>query len=136
MAAMDMATSTAMDMATSTAMDMSTTTALMGMDSMAMTFFTSTSTPLYSSSWTPYSTAQYFGTCVFLIAFATAFRGLLAIRINFFEVLAVLQRRSHGLTYPYAADDKSTTRPWRANEALMLASADVVLAGIGYLLLV
>jgi copper transporter 1 len=104
---------------------------------MAMTFFTSTNTPLYSLSWIPNSTGQYAGTCIFLIAFATIFRALLAVRINFFEALAVVEHRhSGGLIYPYAADAKPKTRPWRVNEAIMLGSMDVVLAGIGYLLLV
>jgi hypothetical protein len=62
---------------------------------------------------------------------------LLAVRINFFEVLAVVKhRRSGGLINPYAADAKAKSRPWRVNEAVMLASMDVALAGIGYLLLV
>jgi hypothetical protein len=104
---------------------------------MAMTFFTSTNTPLYSLSWSPNSTGQYAGTCIFLIAFAAIFRALLAVRVNFFEVLAVVKhRRSGGLIYPYAVDAKPKTRPWRVNEAVMLGSMDVVLAGIGYLLLV
>jgi hypothetical protein len=99
-----------------------------------MTFFTSTSTPLYSSSWTPASTGQYAGTCIFLIAFAAIFRALLAVRINFFEVLGVVKyRNSGGLRY---VDEKKRVRPWRANEAVMLGGMDVVLAGIGYLLLV
>jgi hypothetical protein len=110
---------------------------MMGMDSMAMTFFTSTSTPLYSSDWTPNSAGEYAGTCIFLIAFAAIFRALLAARINFFEVLAVVKhRRGEGLIYPYATDAKPTSRvrPWRINEAVMLASMDVALAGLGYLL--
>ncbi|RDW59948.1 hypothetical protein BP6252_13035 [Coleophoma cylindrospora] len=137
------ATSTMSDMAmatsTTSAMDMSSTstTTMMGMDSMSMTFFTSTTTPLYSTSWTPSSVGVYAGTCIFLIVFAAIFRALLAVRINFFEVLAVLERRrSGGLIYPYATDVKSVVRPWRANEAVMLASMDVTLAGTGYLLMI
>jgi copper transporter 1 len=110
---------------------------MMVMDSMAMTFFTSTGTPLYSLSWTPNSTGRYIGTCMFLIAFATSFRALLAFRVNFFEVLTAVKHRSEGSLYPYASDAKSTThtiRPWRVNEAVMVATMDVVLAGIGYLL--
>jgi copper transporter 1 len=86
-------------------------------------------------AWTPNSTGQYAGTCIFLIAFATIFRALLAIRVNLLEVLAELKRRRHGgLIYPYASDAKQKIPAWRANEAIMLASMDVVLAGIGYLL--
>ncbi|KAF1940216.1 hypothetical protein EJ02DRAFT_445664 [Clathrospora elynae] len=105
---------------------------------MAMTFFTSTSTPLFSSSWTPNSTGKYAGTCIFLIVFATIFRALLAVRINFIEVLAAVERRhSGGAMHPYAVDSKSTTRrPWRASEAVITASMDVVIAGVGYLLMI
>lgn len=76
---------------------------------------------------------QYAGTCIFLIAFTTIFRALLAVRVNLFEVLAVVKVRRGG-EYPYAVECKATSRPWRVNEAVLLASMDVVLAGIGYLL--
>jgi copper transporter 1 len=131
-------TASGMSMASSTASSMpmaSSSTTMMGMSSMAMTFFTATSTPLYSMAWTPSSSGQYAGTCIFLIAFAAIFRALLAVRINFFEVLAVARHRhSQGLIYPYTDDSKPRVRPWRASESVMLASMDVVLAGIGYLL--
>ena len=45
---------------------------------MSMVFFTSTTTPLFSSRWSPTSTGTYAGTCIFLIALAIVFRGLLA----------------------------------------------------------
>lgn len=45
---------------------------------MQMVFTNSQSTPLYSTSWTPTSTAQYAGTCLFLILLAMTLRGLLA----------------------------------------------------------
>lgn len=131
-------TGTAMaSMATETlsAPSSSATTMMMGMNEMAMTFFTSASTPLYSSAWTPNSTGQYAGTCVFLIAFATIFRAFLAVRCNFFQVLAIVEhRRNRGLMYPKLADDKPRVRPWRAKEAVLVASMDVLLAGTGYLL--
>jgi copper transporter 1 len=39
--------------------------------------------------------------------------------------------------YPYNSDPKPTARrPWRANEAVITASMDVVIAGVGYLLYV
>jgi copper transporter 1 len=84
-------------------------------------------------AWTPRNVGEYAGTCIFLIIFATIFRALLAVRVNVFEVLAVVNSR-HGKDYAYAAECKSTIRPWRVNEAVMLASMDVILAGIGYLL--
>jgi copper transporter 1 len=111
-------------------------TTMMGMNEMAMTFFTSTSTPLFSNSWTPASTGQYAGTCIALIVLATTFRALLAVRLNIIEILAAIERRHSGVgDYPYIAGLKPTAqRPWRAKEAVMLASMDVVLAGVGYLL--
>ncbi len=85
----------------------------------------------------PASTGQYAGTCIFLIAFAAIFRAILAIRINFYEVLAMVKkRRGESLSYLDKVDDKFTTRPWRADEAVMLACTDVILAGMSYLLLV
>jgi copper transporter 1 len=124
-------TMSAMSMASSTAMSSSDMT----MQSMAMIFFTSTSTPLYSMSWMPNSIGQYAGTCIFLIAFAAIFRALLAIRINFFEVLAIVKHQSYEeAKYPYLADAKSIGRPWRINEAVLIAFMDVVLAASGYLL--
>lgn len=143
---MTMASSTAMAMATATSssdMNMATSTTdmtmttMMGMNEMAMTFFTSTSTPLYSMSWTPSSAGKYAGTCIFLIAFGTIFRALLAVRINFLEVLAVIKYgRKEGVVYPFSDEGKMSPRPWRANEAVILAAMDVALAGSSYLLLV
>lgn len=140
MAAMPMATLTdgSMPMATPTdgSMPMDSSS-MMGMDSMAMTFFTATNTALFSSSWTPNTTGQYAGTCIFLIAFATIFRALLAIRVNFHGVVdAIERRRRHGRIPSHLADIKTTIRPWRADEAVKLAFMDLILAGVGYLLLV
>jgi copper transporter 1 len=105
---------------------------MMGMNQMTMTFFTSSTTALFSSSWTPASTGQYAGTCIFLIVFAVFFRALLAARLNTIGVMAEIKRRRSGR---YAVESKSSTRrPWRADEAVVLASMDVVLAGVGYLL--
>lgn len=46
------------------------------------------------------------------------------------------QRRNGGLLHPYATEAKSKARPWRASEAVMIASMDVMIAGVSYLLLV
>lgn len=109
---------------------------MMTMDSMATTFFTGTNTALFSSSWIPQTTGQYAGTCIFLIAFATIFRALLAIRVNFPQVVDAIERRHrHGRIPSHLADSKTTIRPWRANEAVKLAFMDLILAGVGYLLL-
>ncbi|KAL9074195.1 MAG: hypothetical protein Q9161_002389 [Pseudevernia consocians] len=46
------------------------------MSTMMGTLFVSTSTSLYSSKWTPSTTAQYAGTCIFIIFLAAIFRAL------------------------------------------------------------
>jgi copper transporter 1 len=113
-----------------TSTDSSTPGMNMGMDQMTMTF--STTAALFSSSWKPASTGQYAGTCIFLINFAILFRALLAARLNIIEIMVAIKRRRSG---GYVADSKSSIRrPWRADEAVILASMDVVLAGVGYLL--
>jgi copper transporter 1 len=108
---------------------------MMGADSMAMTFFVSTSTPLWSTSFSPHNTGEYAGICIFLIALATMFRLLLAIRCNIFEILAaVKQRRYKGLIQSHVREDEAEPRLWRADEAAMMAMLDVVVAGVSYLL--
>jgi len=74
---------------------------------------------------------------------AALFRGLVAIRFNLFRVLAIVQDRrdnqgddSQGL---HGHDGKACgpgreVRMWRAGEAVWIAGADVVLAGVSYLL--
>ncbi|KAF2677999.1 hypothetical protein K458DRAFT_317869 [Lentithecium fluviatile CBS 122367] len=104
---------------------------------MAMTFFTSTTTPLFSWAWTPDSSGKYAGTCIFLIVFSAIFRALLAIRLNFFDIVATIKRRrGDDQISLYAIDKRTTVRPWRANEAVMLASMDAVIGGVGYLLMI
>ncbi|KAH7410354.1 Ctr copper transporter [Phaeosphaeria sp. MPI-PUGE-AT-0046c] len=105
---------------------------------MAMTFFTSTTTPLYSTSWTPTTTGQYAGTCIFLITLAAIFRALLAVRLNLIPILAAFGRQRAGRNmYPFAETSKvAAPRPWRADEAVTLGFMDVVLGGIGYLLMI
>ncbi|KAL7952332.1 Ctr copper transporter family domain-containing protein [Trichoderma compactum] len=100
-------------------------------------FFTATNTALFSSSWTPNTTGQYAGTCIFLIAFATIFRAILAIRVNFHQVVdAIERRRRHGRIPLHLVDYRTTIRPWRADEAVKLAFMDLILAGVGYLLMI
>lgn len=72
---------------------------------------------------------------MFLIALGTMFRMLLAVRVNFFGIiLAVRRDRYKGLITSHLGDDKATARPWRADEAVMMATLDVVVAGVSYLL--
>ncbi|TGO65907.1 hypothetical protein BOTNAR_0073g00320 [Botryotinia narcissicola] len=121
---------------TSSSMSMSSDT-MMNMESMAMTFFISSSTPLYSMDWTPSTIGQYAGTCIFLIAFAAIFRALLAVRVHFYQLLAAVDtRRSGGIVYEPHREEKSIRRQWRAREAILLGLIDVVLAGVGYLLMI
>jgi copper transporter 1 len=137
---MDMSTTMDMTATATAAMSMpsstSTTPMMMGANSMAMTFVVSTSTALWSKSFTPHNTGEYAGICIFLIALGTMFRALLAIRVNFFGILAaVKQNRYKGLIAPQVGEGKAATvRPWRADEAVMMATLDVVVAGVSYLL--
>ncbi|KAF4951956.1 hypothetical protein FGADI_7072 [Fusarium gaditjirri] len=126
-----------MDMTTSTgsSMPMSTSgTGAMDMEQMNMVFFTSTKTLLWTKSFAPETTGQYAGVCIFLIAFATILRMLLAIRVNFYGIRDVLRRRrTKGLLAEHQTSEIGP-RPWRANEAMTLGAIDVVIAGISYLL--
>ncbi|CAI6334208.1 unnamed protein product [Periconia digitata] len=108
------------------------------MEQMSMTFFISTTTPLFTMAWTPTSTGQYAGTCIFLIIFAAIFRALLAVRINFYDILAsVKQRHGDDEIVLYSGDDKrARRRPWKANEAIILALVDVIIGGMSYLLMI
>lgn len=101
------------------------------MSTMSMTFFTSTSTSLFSASWTPTTPGQYAGTCIFLIALVALFRALVAVRFNLFAVLAQAKGQPE-------IEDKARLekRRWRADEAVWIASLDVVLAGVSYLLMI
>lgn len=109
----------------------------MGMSDMSMTFFTATDTPLYSDAWTPKSTGAYAGTCIFLIALAVLFRGIIAVRCNFLVLWTRFSRARHGSILEYEREDqfvKQRRRPWRINEAATRAVLDTVLAGVSYLL--
>ncbi|TKA65860.1 hypothetical protein B0A55_07948 [Friedmanniomyces simplex] len=110
---------------------------VMGASEMMMVFFTATNTPLYSTAWMPHNAGQYTGTCIFLIALAVIFRGLVALRCNF---VALYDRRQQQrrVDLRYAADDqylKQAQRPWTVNEAATRAVLDTVLVGVSYLLM-
>lgn len=135
----DVASSTMAPMSMATdmsSMDMgSSNTTMMRMENMAMTFFSSSTTPLFSMAWTPKSTKQYFGTCLFLIALAVIFRALLSIRLNLFNFLrTVRHERKEDPIYGYGVNQTSAIRPWKASEAVWIASMDILVAGIAYLL--
>lgn len=148
---MSMPASSTMDMASMSGMPSSTASAMpgmshgshggssmmMGMSDMKMTFFTATDTPLYSDAWTPSSTGAYVGTCIFLIALAVLFRGIIAVRCNFLVLWARFSQMRHGGILEYEREDrfvKQKPRPWRINEAAARAVLDTVLAGVSYLL--
>ncbi|KAF5976140.1 protein kinase-like domain-containing protein [Fusarium bulbicola] len=134
---MDMATSTgsSMPMSTSSSSSSSSTMA-MDMEQMNMVFFISSKTLLWTKSFAPETTGQYAGVCIFLIAFATILRMLLALRVNFYSVSDGLRRRrTKGLLVESRVSEIAGNRPWRANEAIMLGVIDVLLAGVSYLLM-
>lgn len=86
-------------------------------------------------TWTPNSTGQYTGTCVFLIALAAIFRALLAVRVHFYPLLAAADiRHNGGINYQHFG--KSGQGRWRVREATLLGLADVIIAGVGYMLYV
>ncbi|KAI1089571.1 Ctr copper transporter family-domain-containing protein [Rostrohypoxylon terebratum] len=71
-----------------TAMDMSGTPNDMSMGEMddsqmspmSMTFFVSSTTSLFFKAWTPTTSAEYAGTCIFLIVLAVVMRFMLALK--------------------------------------------------------
>jgi solute carrier family 31 (copper transporter), member 1 len=121
----------------STSADM---TSSMNMNGMDVVFYTSTTTPLWSSAFAPQSTGQYAGICIFLIAFATVFRMLVAVRVNFHQAMATAEANRNGLPLPRVAHDaesdyeKLPHRPWKAKEAVSLGALDLSIAGVSYLL--
>lgn len=154
---MDMASSTAsggMTMATGMSsmdgMPMYETadgTMMMSMRNMMMVFFNSADTPLFSEEWTPTTQGQYAGTCIFLIVLAIAMRLLLALRTNLGAVVGAWRRRHDGAWSASKRSDESDASsnrtpirqarprgPWRVNDALIYASIDTTIAGVGYLL--
>jgi copper transporter 1 len=85
--------------------------------------------------WTPNSAGQYAGTCIFIITLAALFRALLAIRLNLFAFLGVVKhQRKEDAVFGYGKDNTADIRPWRASEAVWIASMDVLLGGVAYLL--
>lgn len=63
------------------------------------------------------------------------FRALLAFRVNFFKITAAAkQGRSGGLLPPSITEDRIETRPWKADEAVIVGVIDMVIVGVSYLL--
>ncbi|KAF3805409.1 hypothetical protein GCG54_00008640 [Colletotrichum gloeosporioides] len=143
---MNMATTTAMAMATSTSMSDSMS---MSMEDMTMTFFESFTSPLYSTSWSPTTKGQYAGTCIFLISLACILRLLLALKPileeRFWRNYPVYESDKalgqHGDVDPGAGvavvrrDICSRWRGWRAGASAARATYEVIIGGVGYLLM-
>ncbi|KAL1882061.1 hypothetical protein VTK73DRAFT_2470 [Phialemonium thermophilum] len=132
---------------------------------MMAVFQTNMATSLYSTAWTPSSTGSYAGTCIFLIVLAALMRGLLALKwwqedrwldrelnrryvvVNGRPPLSqTLSRDSlakhmmlseNGVEEDVMVVQKRTVhkRPWRLSVDPIRALIDMVIAGVGYLLM-
>ncbi|KAH7305762.1 Ctr copper transporter family-domain-containing protein [Stachybotrys elegans] len=127
----------------------------MSMADMIMGFFTSTHTPLYSPAWAPSGAGAYAATCIFLIVLAALLRVLLALR-------PILERRIWRTPSihtdmdndPSLLHDQKIAHPspsqvlsnvsrdvstgwagWRVAPAVARATYEVVVVGVGYLLM-
>ncbi|KZL77843.1 low affinity copper transporter, partial [Colletotrichum tofieldiae] len=152
---MDHATTTVMAMATSTSAasgDMSSGSMSMSMADMAMTFFEAVKTPLYSDAWTPGNEGQYAGTCIFLVVLASILRLLLAVKPvleeRFWRNLPTYDTDKDAESSPYVEsvepgkagvvvrkDFVERWKGWRAGAAAARATYEVIIGGIGYLLM-
>ncbi|KAI0161867.1 Ctr copper transporter family-domain-containing protein [Hypoxylon sp. FL1284] len=120
---------------------------------MVMTFFVSSSTSLFSKAWTPTTTAAYAGTCVFLICLSTIMRGMLVLKPILEKSMWNTGVDSERLlvpddeaccqkeTLPHQSAKKvyDTIRRrcavWRFRTSLSRAAFELLLATIGYLLM-
>lgn len=157
-------TATAVDMDHMPGMDTGDSMSSMGVMMMSV-FQTSIVTPLYSMAWTPRNKGTYAATCIFLIALAAVLRGLLALRhyqesrwldkelnrryvavagkLPLAETISRDSIAKHmTLTENGVEEDvmvvmkKSVrTRPWRVSVDPLRALIDMVIAGLGYLLM-
>ncbi|KAF1345039.1 Ctr copper transporter [Delphinella strobiligena] len=115
-----------------------------------MTFFTSTSTPLFSMTWTPKTTGQYAGTCIFLIVISLIFRAIIALR-SYMEASTWSRSPLSSVpeaykSFPKSAEDgdgcavdtqaRATVQPWRVGVEGSRAVLDVMIVGVGYLLMI
>ncbi|CAH0050764.1 unnamed protein product [Clonostachys solani] len=129
---------------------------MMSMADMTMTFFDSIKTPLFSSAWAPTTTGQYAGTCIFLIFLALIFRVLIAFRPVLEASVwrgsqSAIGAHSHGEDadksglprHPsqygwitFRSELRRRWTGWRASAATGRACYELVIAGIGYLLMI
>ncbi|KAI2472641.1 Ctr copper transporter family-domain-containing protein [Annulohypoxylon bovei var. microspora] len=160
---MTMSTSTTMaSMTMTSASSTASSTSSMDMDSssssstmmtsadMAMMFFQSVTTPLYSSAWTPQGQGSYAGTCVFLIALALVHRILIAGRSIVFDSNQALRQHRKAISsdsddYPGSKSELDSmgnrfrsqwnSHPFRVAAETSRALLEVIIGGIGYLLM-
>ncbi|KAI1775453.1 Ctr copper transporter family-domain-containing protein [Hypoxylon cercidicola] len=120
---------------------------------MVMTFFLSSSTSLFFKAWTPTTSAAYVGTCVFLVALAIAMRGMLALKPILEKSMWNASVKSEGVLVPddESGYQKETVPPqsaknvyntvyrrwtiWRFKSSLSRAAFELLLATVGYLLM-
>ncbi|KAI1373931.1 Ctr copper transporter family-domain-containing protein [Hypoxylon crocopeplum] len=135
---------------TSTDMDMET----MDGTPMVMTFFSSSTTSLFSKAWTPTTAVEYAGTCIFLIILAVIMRAMLALKPVLEKSLWNPMVDREGVLIP--DDDtgccKEEIMPqqsakrvygavrrrwsiWRLRTSLGRAAFELLLAMVGYLLM-
>ncbi|ORY68905.1 Ctr copper transporter family-domain-containing protein [Pseudomassariella vexata] len=121
--------------------------------SMVMTFFSSSSTPLFSKGWTPQTTTSYMATCFFLVALACIMRMLLALKPVLETSIWWINSNSDRILLPEGNEDidpvkedirrlqKVTSQVkqrwwrWRFSTSLSRATFEVLLAVVGYLLM-
>ncbi|KAI1415450.1 Ctr copper transporter family-domain-containing protein [Hypoxylon sp. FL1857] len=157
MAGMTMTMTSASSMPSSTGgmdmdMDMGSSSSSIMMTSaeMAMVFFQSVTTPLYSTAWTPQGQGSYAGTCIFLIVLALVHGILIAIRSIVFDSNQALHRHrkvvsSDSDDYPGSRSELESmgnqfrsqwnSHPFRVATETARALLEVVIGGIGYLLM-
>ncbi|KAK0615787.1 Ctr copper transporter [Bombardia bombarda] len=128
-------------------------------------FQTAMATPLYTTNWTPTSTGTYAATCIFCIALAAIFRGLLALKsvqetkwldaelnrryvvvngkaplaqtLSHDSLAKTLVLSENGVEENVMVVQRRTSRarPWRVTVDPIRAALDTVIAGVGYLLM-
>lgn len=145
-----------------TAMDMSDTPNGMDMGEMddsemspmSMTFFVSSTTSLFAKAWTPTTSAEYAGTCIFLIVLAVVMRFMLALKPVLEKSIWNTAVGPGGELIPdeeagFQKEDMSVQSPlihvygdirkrwaaWRFKTSLGRASFELSLAIVGYLLM-
>lgn len=120
---------------------------------MSMTFFFSSSTSLFSKAWTPATSAQYSGTCIFLVVLAVLMRGMLALKPILEKSMWNPLVDGEGVLVPggdggYQKEDMAPRQPtnriydivrrrwsiWRFRTSLERSIFELLLATVGYLL--